>query len=66
MKRAAGVPAQAGYLPRVLALATAMHVRPGELVEIVVRHDAECALLHGGWRCCCNPDIELLRAERAS
>ena len=66
MRHAVDVPAPTGYLSRVLALATAMRVRSGEIVEIVVSHDEPCEVLRGGRCCSCHPDIALRRGARAS
>jgi hypothetical protein len=39
-------------------------LRPGEIAQLIVRHEHWCPLLTRGGTCTCAPDIELVRAER--
>lgn len=66
MSHPADVPTPIGYLSRLLTLTTAMRIRPGEVAEIVVSHDAWCDVFTAGRRCTCHPDIVLRRRARTS
>jgi len=47
------------YLERLLT--SGWHPSPGELIEVDVRHDADCALWRGD-DCTCSPDVvEMIR-----
>ena len=43
-------------LPVYVSRALAAHVQPGDVVQVVVAHDSDCAALRGG-ACTCSPDL---------
>lgn len=57
--RSAGGSAQNNYMKKLLMMREAGQLgKPGEVQEVNISHDKDCAVFAGGF-CGCNPDITI-------